>query len=108
MKILLTGSTGYIGKRLLPHLLEEGHTVICLVRDPRRFQEQYSDNEKVILVKADLLDETSLFNIPKDIDIAYYFVHSMGSSKTDFVDLEAKAAENFVSAVNQTNTKQII
>ena len=108
MKILLTGSTGYIGKRLLPHLLEEGHTVICLVRDPRRFQEQYSDNKKVILVKADLLDETSLFNIPKDIDIAYYFVHSMGSSKTDFVDLEAKAAENFVSAVNQTNTKQII
>lgn len=108
MKILLTGSTGYIGKRLLPHLLEEGHTVICLVRDPRRFQEQYSNTEKVILVKADLLDNTSLDDIPKDIDIAYYFVHSMGSSKTNFVDLEAKVAENFVSAVNKTNTKQII
>ena len=108
MKILLTGATGYIGKRLLPNLLEAGHTVICLVRDPRRVQEKYSNNERVILVKSDLLDKSSLDKIPKDIDIAYYFVHSMGSSKTDFAELEAKVAENFVSAVNKTNTRQII
>ena len=37
MKILLTGATGYIGKRLLPVLVEEGHTVICCVRDINRF-----------------------------------------------------------------------
>jgi uncharacterized protein YbjT (DUF2867 family) len=108
MRILLTGATGYIGKRLLPNLLEAGHTVICLVRDPRRVQEKYSNNERVILVKSDLLDRSSLDKIPKDIDIAYYFVHSMGSSKTDFAELEAKVAENFVSAVNKTNTRQII
>ena len=108
MRILLTGATGYIGKRLLPNLLEAGHTVICLVRDPRRVQEKYSNNERVILVKSDLLDKSSLDKIPKDIDIAYYFVHSMGSSKTDFAELEAKVAENFVSAVNKTNTRQII
>jgi len=108
MKVLLTGSTGYIGKRLLPYLLEAGHTVVCLVRDPRRFQEKYSDNDKVILVKADLLDRASLDNIPKDIDIAYYFVHSMGSPKTDFAHLEAKVAENFVSTINKTKARQII
>lgn len=108
MKILLTGATGYIGKRLLPNLLEAGHTVVCLVRDPRRFQEKYSNTDKVIVVKADLLDSSSLDNIPKDIDIAFYFVHSMGSAKLDFAELEAKVAENFVNAVNKTNTRQII
>ena len=108
MKILLTGATGYIGKRLLPNLLEAGHTVVCLVRDPRRFQEKYSNSDKVIVIKADLLDSSSLENIPKDIDIAFYFVHSMGSAKMDFAELEAKVAENFVNAVNKTNAIQII
>ena len=108
MKILLTGSTGYIGKRFLPNLLEAGHTVVCLVRDPRRVQEKYSNNDRVILVKADLLDKSSLDKIPKDIDIAYYFVHSMGSSKLDFAELEEKVAENFILAVNKTTTRQII
>ncbi len=37
MKILLTGATGYIGKRLLPLLIEEGHEVVCCVRDLDRF-----------------------------------------------------------------------
>ncbi|MGB0347311.1 MAG: NAD-dependent epimerase/dehydratase family protein, partial [Balneolaceae bacterium] len=35
-KILLTGATGYIGKRLLPVLLREGHHVVCCVRDKHR------------------------------------------------------------------------
>jgi NADH dehydrogenase len=34
--LLLTGATGSIGSRLLPLLLESGHDVRCLVREPRR------------------------------------------------------------------------
>ena len=75
MKILLTGATGYIGKRLLPHLLNEGHEVVCLVRDPRRFNKKLAEKPNVEILKADLLDEVSLNSIPVDIDIAYYFVH---------------------------------
>lgn len=108
MKVLLTGATGYIGKRLLPHLLEANHHVVCLVRDPRRFQSRYKDSNNLEILKADLLDKESLKNIPSDIEIAFYFVHSMGSSKSDFAKLEEKTAENFVWAVNRTNTKQII
>jgi len=37
MKILLTGATGYIGKRLLPVLVNEGFNVVCCVRDKNRF-----------------------------------------------------------------------
>jgi len=107
MKILLTGASGYIGKRLLPHLLNAGHEVICLVRDPRRFNNEYNSN-KLTLLKADLLESESLKDIPKDIDIAYYFVHSMGSSSSNFSDLESEAARNFVNAIAKTNASQII
>jgi NADH dehydrogenase len=34
--LLLTGATGSVGSRLLPLLLERGHDVRCLVREPRR------------------------------------------------------------------------
>jgi uncharacterized protein YbjT (DUF2867 family) len=108
MKILLTGATGYIGKRLLPHLLNEGHEVVCLVRDPRRFNKKLAEKPNVEILKADLLDEVSLNSIPVDIDIAYYFVHSMGASGSDFLDLEKRSAENFVAAVNKTDVRQII
>ena len=69
MKILLTGATGYIGKRLLPILLGNGHEVVCCVRDRQRFH--YPDSKKVQVIEIDLLDKASLEKIPKDIDGAY-------------------------------------
>ena len=64
MKILLTGSTGYIGKRLLPVLVEAGHEVVCCVRDPQRFNPPDSIKQNISIIEVDLLDEKSLKNIP--------------------------------------------
>jgi uncharacterized protein YbjT (DUF2867 family) len=75
MKVLLTGSTGYIGKRLLPVLVEAGHEVICCVRDVKRFNPPESIKQKISIIEIDLLDETSLNKIPQNIDCAYYLVH---------------------------------
>ena len=86
MKILLTGVTGYIGKRLLPFLLENNHEVVCLVRDPRRLHDKFAHQSNVSLIKADLLNRESLSQIPQDIDIAFYFAHSMGSANLDFFE----------------------
>ncbi|MFC5271639.1 SDR family oxidoreductase [Adhaeribacter terreus] len=107
MKILLTGANGYIGKRLLPVLLEKGHEITCLVRDPRRFELEESLKEKVKIVKADLLDEASLNQLPTEIDAAYYLVHSMGGSQ-DFYSAEARSAENFKTYLNRTSANQLI
>lgn len=108
MKILLTGANGYIGKRLLPLLLEQNHEVICLVRDPRRFELEESLKAKVTLVKADLLKPESLKNLPTDVDAAYYLVHSMGSAGQDFYDAEARSAQNFTDYINTTSARQVI
>ncbi|MBK0403901.1 SDR family oxidoreductase [Adhaeribacter sp. BT258] len=107
MKILLTGANGYIGKRLLPVLLENGHEITCLVRDPRRFELEESLKEKVQIVKADLLDEASLQALPTNIDAAYYLVHSMGGS-SDFYSAEARSATNFRTYLDRTSAKQVI
>ncbi|MGL4994304.1 MAG: SDR family oxidoreductase [Bacteroidales bacterium] len=108
MKILLTGVTGYIGGRLLPALLDEKHSVVCVVRDIRRFPERYKDREGIEIVEGDFLDKESLINIPLDIDIAYYLIHSMSSSTEHFSEDEALSAMNFVEFIERSSTKQVI
>jgi uncharacterized protein YbjT (DUF2867 family) len=107
MKILLTGSTGYIGKRLLPVLVEAGHEVVCCVRDPQRFNPPDSIKQKVSIIEVDLLDEKSLKNIPEDIDGAFYLVHSMSSSN-DYKSLEKISAINFRNALEKTKVKHVV
>ncbi|WP_299701794.1 SDR family oxidoreductase [uncultured Pontibacter sp.] len=108
MKILLTGANGYIGKRLLPVLIEAQHEVVCLVRDPRRFEVPDSLQGKIQVVKGDLLNPETLEHLPRDIEAAYYLVHSMGSGSADFESAEKKSAANFVSYLNTTSAKQLI
>ena len=107
MKILLTGATGYIGKRLLPVLVEAGHDVICCVRDVKRFNPPESIKRQISVIEIDLLDETSLTKIPEDIDAAYYLVHSMSSS-SDYESLEETSAINFRNALIKTKVKHVI
>jgi uncharacterized protein YbjT (DUF2867 family) len=108
MKILLTGVTGYIGQRLLPVLLEEGHEVICCTRDKNRFDYSKYPNADLKVIEVDLLKEETLSAIPKDIDAAYYLVHSMASTEGDFEEKEQSSAHNFIQRLEQTTARQII
>ena len=107
MRILLTGATGYIGKRLLPILIKKGHHVVCCVRDPNRFNPPESIKPYVDIIKVDFLDEASLNEIPKDIDAAFYLIHSMSNS-SDYEKLEEITATNFRNYLNETKVKQVI
>lgn len=106
-RILLTGATGYIGKRLLPILVEHDCHVICCVRDVNRFSPPSSLRDSISILKVDLLDQESLQNIPKDIDGAYYLVHSMSSSD-NYKKLELECAINFRNAIEKTNVTHVI
>ncbi|MCJ7758194.1 MAG: NAD(P)H-binding protein, partial [Gillisia sp.] len=108
MKILLTGATGYIAQRLLPVLLEQGHQVICCVRDKKRFNDHNYPSENLSVIEADFLDKESLQNIPEDIDVAYYLIHSMSTQSGDFENMEQLCADNFKERIQKTNTKQVI
>lgn len=106
-KVLLTGATGYIGKRLLPVLVDMGFYVICCVRDKNKFHVEESIKGKIEVIEIDLTKKESLHAIPRDIDFAYYLVHSMSNSK-NYYDLEKQSAINFREEVDKTNVKQVI
>lgn len=107
MKVLLTGANGYIGKRLLPLLVKEGHEVVCSVRDRDRFHIPPTLRGKVQVVEVDLLQPGTYANIPKDIQGAYYLVHSMSASK-DFADMELAAAKYFTQAMADFSLQHLI
>jgi len=107
MKVLLTGATGYIGKRLLVDLITAGHQVVCCVRDKKRFNPEPSLLPGIEVIEVDFLDKESLIRIPKDIDGAYYLMHSMSSSE-DYESLELASAQNFREIVNNTNAQHVV
>lgn len=108
MKILLTGSNGYIAQRLLPVLLENKHQLVCCVRDATRFDREKFVGFDLEIIEVDFLIKESLTNIPLDIDVAYYLMHSMSSAKEDFSDAEILTACNFKKIIEGTNIKQVI
>jgi len=108
MRILVTGVTGYIGHRLLPVLLDSGHEVICCVRDKSRFQWKNISSLKLTVIEVDFLRPDTLKQIPADIDVAYYLIHSMSTESGDFEKMEEQCASNFRNCIEQTSATQVI
>ena len=108
MKVLLTGSTGYIGKRLLQNLSGNGHEVTCFVRSLERLIVPEPANASVVGHEINLLKPIPEHLHSLDIDVAFYLVHSMSSSIGQFMEEEALSARNFAAYIGKTNCKQII
>lgn len=107
MKILVTGTTGYIAQRLIPILLEQNHELICCVRDENRIPDSFEFEKNITFIKVDFLKPNAV-KFPKDIDIGYYLIHSMSTSKQDFKELEEQCAINFKNLIEQTSCQQVI
>jgi uncharacterized protein YbjT (DUF2867 family) len=108
MKILVTGATGYIGKRLIPLLVRDEHHVVCAVRDKLRADKSYAEDNLIDVVEADFLKPETLSSIPEDIDVAFYLIHSMSNSSKDFESLEEQCAVNFRNHLEKTKVRQVI
>lgn len=108
MNILLTGATGYIGKRLLPALLEQGHDVTCIVRDQKRFQWLPAYEQRVTLVEGDFLKPDTLPDKQITADVSYYLVHSMSSAIDHFEEMEVLSSREFVAVSERWGVKQLV
>lgn len=105
VKCLVTGATGYIGGRLVPRLLAEGHTVRCLTRGARRLRDVPWAGQ-VQIAEADLGRPETLPDALRGVDVAYYLVHSLG--RPDFEALDRAAATNFAAAARSAGVRRII
>lgn len=108
MKILLTGANGYIGMRLLPMLLDADHEVVCVVRNEARLSVNKKIRSQIEVIEIDFLDDPDITKVPKDIDVAFYLLHSMSSSTSDFDKKEELSAVNFNRYLQPTSCKQVI
>ncbi|GAA5106229.1 NAD(P)H-binding protein [Alloalcanivorax gelatiniphagus] len=98
--VLVTGATGFIGRRLVPALLDAGHDVRAMTRRP----ESYDGPGEA--VGADVGDRESLDDALRDVDVAIYLVHSLDDP--DFERKDADAARNFGAAAAQAGVRQIV
>ena len=104
-RILLTGASGYVGGRLLRLLERQGHTVRCLARRPEALKPRVAPGTEI--VAGDVLDRGSLDAALHDVDVAYFMVHSMGSSGS-FEESDRQAAINFGQAAKAAGVGRII
>ncbi len=104
-RICLTGATGYVGGRLLRALQQDGYRIRCVARRPKNLLSRLSETTEV--VRGDLLDRTSLVDAMQGQDVAFYLVHSMGSSG-DFAEEERRCAQNFADAARSAGIRRII
>jgi len=106
MKVLLTGATGYIGRRLKERLLEDETLQLRLfVRNERKIRNKYRDRMEIF--EGSTFDRESLRKALEGIDVAYYLIHSMGT-KGDFRELDRLSAENFLNACIDAKVQRII
>ena len=105
-KVLVTGASGYIGGRLVPELLARGYTVRIMIRAPSPiYQEQWPQVE---VVAADALKLDQLNTALRDIDTAYYLIHSLLLGHKEFAAADIQAAINFRMAAEANRIKRII
>lgn len=103
--ILVTGSTGYIGGRLVTRLMEKGQSVRCLVRDSSRIEGRGWD--KVTVFEGDVFNYESILPALEGVEVAYYLIHSMTAGE-GFPKRDIEAAANFGRAAKEQGVQRII
>ncbi|QZT37482.1 SDR family oxidoreductase [Halosquirtibacter xylanolyticus] len=108
MRVLITGATGYIGKRLINVLLKEGHQLYCTHRGHNEMIEELTQTDNLKWIKHDFLDDETGLHNQFQCDVAYYLIHAMKSSNKGFESLEIQMTKNFLLLVNSIGVSKII
>ena len=106
MRVLVTGATGYVGGRLAPRLLDEGHQVRVMTRSAQRLRD-VPWARRTEVVQADALDAATLPAALDGIEVAYYLIHSIDTGDA-FSDTDRRAARTFAAAARDAGVRRIV
>jgi uncharacterized protein YbjT (DUF2867 family) len=102
---LVIGATGYVGARLVRHLLDEGHTVRCLVRNRAKLA-RHTWVDRVEVRQGDVNDADAVRDACDGIDAVFYLVHSMDGP--DFADRDRRAVAVLADAAHTAGVQRIV
>lgn len=105
LQVLVTGSTGYVGSRLIPTLLADGHRVVAASRTLSSTAD-YPWGEEVETRELDIADDDLVRAAVQGVDAVVYLVHSMEAD--DFVRRDREAAERMVAACTDAGVSRIV
>ena len=105
MRVLVLGATGYIGSRLVPHLLEQGYDVVAASSSPPR-PERFGWDDRVRAIRCDVTDPAAVAEAVEDVDAVVYLVHSL--DRSDFIDRDRVAAETVAAAVADSGVRRLV
>ncbi|HYH31765.1 MAG TPA: SDR family oxidoreductase [Pseudonocardia sp.] len=106
MRCLVIGATGYVGARLVPRLLADGHEVRCLVRDAGRLARRQEWAGRVERVTGDATDPAAVAAACRDVDALYYLVHSMDGP--GFAERDRRAASVTADAARAAGVARLV
>jgi uncharacterized protein YbjT (DUF2867 family) len=103
-QILLTGATGFVGRRVYPRLVERGHRVRCGTRRPDEARRRHPDRTWIELdVHRPELVDAAL----RDVEVVYYLVHEMAAGP-GYRERELQAARTLIRAAERAGVERIV
>ncbi len=105
MRVLILGATGYVGSRLVPHLLERDHEVVAASSSPPD-RRRFGWDARVEAIRCDVTDAAAVADSVEDVDAVVYLVHSL--SRSDFSDRDRRGAEVVAAAVADSGVRRLV
>jgi cation-transporting P-type ATPase I len=105
-RVLVAGAGGFVGRSVVPRLLDEGHEVVCLVRDPERVPEDWSD--AVTVVQGDAGDVQAVLRAAQDCAAAYYLVDTLADGLGGLLERERAVASAFADGVDLAGVGRVV
>lgn len=105
MRCVVFGATGYLGGRLVPDLLDAGHTVRVLARDPGKLTEA-AWRDRVEVVRGDVTRVEDVRAALDGQEVLYYLVHSL--ARADFENVDREAASLVAAEADRAGLTRLV